>query len=253
MDEDMPAPRGRRGWDVLRAVLIVLWLVAAAMTWWTAPRKASYERASADVVAQRVTAYQWGDSWQEVDGPRPWFSDAHLSSSDTLGPVFAWRTGDGRVHWADTGDFAEVQTTGAVAAKDYSGPGAVGLAESLRAAGLQGRFDYLHTPGNLVGGIGILLGLTFFVVLVAGPAPVLGTRWYWWWLVALTPYGLGLLFWLAREHPWARSPAPAGTAATRDRGFLGLITGLVAAFLISLALLLLNGVLGGRWVPLPGD
>jgi hypothetical protein len=247
MDKDTP---GRRGWVVVRIVLVVLWLLAAAMVWWTAPRESSYARASADVVAQRVTAYQWGDSWEYADGPRPWFSAADLSSSGTLGPIFAWRTGDGRVHWVDSGDFEEVQTTGTVSDAAYSGPGAVGLAQSLRAAGLEDRVDVIRAPGWLVSGIGVVLGLVFLGILVAGPAPVLGTRWYWWWLVCLTPYGLGLLFWLVREHPWSSAPAGLGD---RDRGFLGLLTGIVAALLISVLLLLLNGVLGGRWVPLPGD
>jgi hypothetical protein len=57
---------------VLRLALVLLWLFAAAVSWWTAPRKQSYEQAAADVAAGRVTAYQWGDRW-DADGPGPWF------------------------------------------------------------------------------------------------------------------------------------------------------------------------------------
>ena len=103
MNEDVPVVltgRTRRWWDVLRLGLILLWLLGAATTWWTAPRKQSYDQARADVAAGRVTAYQWGDRW-DGDGPRSWF--------------------------------------GAVDETSYSGQGAVGIAQDIRAAGLEER------------------------------------------------------------------------------------------------------------------
>src|SRR5688500_2723597 len=137
VDEEPPAPAGRtwRWWGVLRMALILLWLLAAFMTWWTAPRKQSYDQARADLAAGRATAYQWGDRW-DVDRSRRWFGGATLQSSDTLGPLFAWRTPAGRVHWIDTGDYDEVTTTGAVDERSYAGPGAIGIAQDVQVAGL---------------------------------------------------------------------------------------------------------------------
>ena len=153
--------------------------------------------------------------------------------------------------WTDTADFGEVRRVGTVDEQAYSGPGAVGIAESLRAAGRDPTATRADLTNPLAGRLGVILGLAFLGVLVIGPAPALGTRWFWWWVVVLTPYGLGLLFWLARDRPWARPAEPAGPRA-RDRGLLGLITGFLAAIVINVLLLLLTGVLGDRWVPMSG-
>lgn len=249
-----PAGRTRRWWGVLRIALVLLWLVAAVLAWWTAPRKQSYDHARADVVAGRVTAYQWGDRW-DSNGPAPWFGASALRSSGTLGPLFAWRTPDGRVKWTDTIDFDQVSTTGAVDERRYSGAGAVGLAQDIQAAGLaRWNGDVDSPPGPVVLGIGVGLAAIFLGVLVAGPAPVLGTRWFWFCLVSLAPLGLGLLFWLARDRPWSRSAAPPplpGDAERRDRGMLGVIIGIVAMILTSILLVMLHGALGDRWIPRP--
>ncbi|MFY1622005.1 hypothetical protein ACN261_21590 [Micromonospora sp. WMMD723] len=50
---------------------------------------------------------------------------------------------------------------------------------------------------SVLGGTGVLLAAVALVVVVTGPTPVLGTRWYWFWLIFLGPYGLGLLLWTA--------------------------------------------------------
>ncbi|MEV4639495.1 hypothetical protein AB0J80_19290 [Actinoplanes sp. NPDC049548] len=244
-----------RWWGVLRLALVLVWLVAATVTWWTTPRQQDYAQAQADLTAGRVTAYQWGDHW-DVDRSRRWFGSATLESSGTLGPLFAWRTADGRVHWTDTSDFEEVHETGAVSATDYAGPGAVGLAQTIRAAGREGSNRDVDSPGPLLVAAGALLGLVFLGVVIAGPAPRLGTRWYWFWLVSTAPFGLGLLFWLFRDHPWTRSARPAdppGDRDRRDRGVLGLCIGMLASLVISILLFFLHGSLGDRWVPSPGS
>jgi hypothetical protein len=63
-----------------------------------------------------------GDSWGTGGSPRPWFGASGLRAFSTLGPLFAWRTPDGRVYWTDTDDFDQVTTTGAVDPASYSGP-----------------------------------------------------------------------------------------------------------------------------------
>ncbi|MFG2039111.1 hypothetical protein [Dactylosporangium sp. NPDC048998] len=249
-----PAERTWRWWGVLRLALVLLWLLAAAMTWWTAPRKQSYDQARTDVAAGRVTAYQWGDRW-DVNSPPRWFDTPALRGSGTLGPLFVWRTSDGRVRWTDTDNFDQVTITGAVDQGSYSGPGAIGIAQDLRAAGLEHRAGTVQPSISVVTWIVPILAVIFLGVVVAGPAPVRGTRWFWFWLIYITPHGLGLLFWLARDHPWSRSAAPAATPGgpeRRDRGILGFGVGILATILIGALVLILHEALGDWWVPRPG-
>ncbi|HYN94759.1 MAG TPA: hypothetical protein VES42_12995 [Pilimelia sp.] len=247
------ARRAWRWWGVLRVAVVLLWLLAAAASWWTGPREQSYDRARADVAAGRVTAYQWGDYW-DAGNARTWFGPARLHSSGTLGPLFVWRTPDGRVRWTNTDHFGRVKVMGTVDEVNYSGPGAMGIAQDVRAAGLERRSGGVDPFGAGRAFVGLILGLVFLGVVVAGPAPTRGTRWYWFWLVAAAPYGLGLLYWLARERPWSPSAAPAAEAGgpdRRSRGILGLGLGVVASILVSLLLLILHSILGDRWVPYP--
>ncbi|MFE7872465.1 hypothetical protein ACFUYE_19225 [Micromonospora humida] len=253
MSQGVPGVASDRWWGAVRITLVLLWLLGAATTWWTAPRQGDYDRAGADVAAGRVVAYQWGDRW-EVDRSPPWFGSATLSASGSHGPLFAWRTPDGRVHWTDTDRFAEVTTTGAVEQESYSGPGAVGMAQELRAAGLEHRAGDLDASVSVLGGTGVLLAVVALVVVVTGPAPVRGTRWYWFWLIFLSPYGLGLLLWTARERPWSRSAAAVAArnpTYPRDRGVLGFGFGILASVLLGGVLLILHDVLGDGWVPRP--
>ncbi|HWS31207.1 MAG TPA: hypothetical protein VN408_00540, partial [Actinoplanes sp.] len=65
---------GRHWWRVgFRALVIGLWVLAASVTWWTSPRQSTYEQARADITAQRVVAFQWGDHWA-VEETRRWFN-----------------------------------------------------------------------------------------------------------------------------------------------------------------------------------
>ncbi len=252
MSDGVPAGRARSWWIALRLVVVTLWLILVATAWWAAPRKQSYEQARADVAAGHVAAYQWGDRW-DVDVR--WFSfrTPVVESSDTLGPLFAWRTADGRVWWTDTRVFDQVEVAGGLDEAGYAGPGAVGIAQHIRAVGLEDRYGEVHPLQSVLTGLGLCLTVVFLGVVVAGPAPVLGTRWYWFWLVGGVPFGLGLLFWLAREHPWSGSAAASAPASPgqRDRGILGFALAILAAFLISLVVLALHQFLGDRWIPRP--
>ncbi|ROO61938.1 hypothetical protein EDC02_3898 [Micromonospora sp. Llam0] len=237
-------------WTVLRLVIVLLWLVAAATAWWTAPRQHDYDQARADVAAGRVVAYQWGDSWDQ--SRRGWFDVAELRSSGQLGPLFGWRTADGRVRWTNTATFGEVTAATADGGGSYAGPGAAALARDLRAAGLEERVGGVQSAMRVGTQIGFVLLVTFLAVLVGGPAPALGTRWYWFWLVFLAPFGLGLLWWLGLERPWSGGAALPGVDRRRYTGVLGFAFGLLAALGIGLLTMVLHGVLGDWWVPRPG-
>ncbi|GIF14273.1 hypothetical protein [Actinoplanes teichomyceticus] len=220
-------------WRIVRLVLVAAWLTAAVAAWWGAPREAAAERAVADVEAGRVVAYQWGDHWSD-DAPDRWFSVPSLSSSTSQRSWYAWRTPDGRTHWTDTGGAPEV-------------------ADRLRASGPESRSGDVTPLSTLINGIGLLFTVVFLGVILAGPAPLTGTRWYWFWLFALVPFGLGLLYWTFRDVPWTRPrqvppPTPDG-AEHRLRGFRGLIAAALVSAGVSLLLVLLTMLLGERWVP----
>lgn len=222
--DDQPARTGR-AWRVLRLVLVALCLVTAATAGWTAPRETAYARAQADVLAGRVEAYRWGDHWEE-ETPGPGFDRPTLVSSGDAGPVFLWQLADGRVRWTDTADRDQADVAW--------------LTDAVRSAGLPGPSADVAPLGRVVDGLSLLLGLAFLVVLVNGPAPALGTRWYWFWVGALPPYGVGLLFWLFRDRPWSRRAARPG--GRRDRGFLGLLTALVLTVVVGIVQLVAGGV-----------
>ncbi len=207
-------------WRIVRWALVVLWLVAASAAWWGAPREAGYERAVADIASHRVSAYQLGSQWQD-QSPDRWFAVPSLENTGE-DRIFAWRTPDGRTHWTDVSGV----------------PGFSAQLEQYRSANVL-------NLSTLINGIGLLFTVVFLGVLWAGPTPVTGTRWYWWWLFALIPFGLGMLYWTFREVPWACPQIPE----SRHSGWRGLGIGIVASIAISGVLFGLTRLLGETAFP----
>ena len=83
---------------------------------------------------------------------------------------------------------------------------------TIRRAGVVGA-----TSAWVLGG-GAALAVLILAVLVAGPAPVRGTRWFWFWLIYAGPYGLGMVFWLLRDRPWSTTTQPAQATGGTERG-----------------------------------
>ena len=81
---------------------------------------------------------------------------------------------------------------------------------------------------------GGLLALVTLSTLILGPAPVRGTRFYWFW-VALLPFGLGVVFWLGLERPWSNRPGPA-KPTNGLTGFATLFLGSWALFALTIGL-----------------
>lgn len=243
-----PGPRTRadRWWSAVRVVMLGLLLVTSLADWWSAPRRAGYDEAWTAVSGKSLVAYQWGDSW-ESQSFHDWFDDPVLRSGDNRGPIFAWRTGDGRVRWTDAEETGEATNLNPF--DEYSGPGSAALGRELTVAGLDDRSGAVDDRQWWRTAAGVTLGLIVLGVLIGGPAPVLGTRWFWFWLTLFTPYSLGVVFWMFRDRPWSRTVRPAAGGKGRDRGWFGLVTGILAAILISVILSVLRGLLGERWVP----
>ncbi|BBH67611.1 hypothetical protein ACTI_42960 [Actinoplanes sp. OR16] len=224
-----------KAWRVARVLILLLWVVAAAMTWWTAPREVSYEKALDAAKSGEVRAYDWGMNWD--DGSGRWLDAPYLERQS--GPWFAWRTSDYRVYWADTSPADGDQTTVDVNGMEHTGAAAEIARELDQPSG------ELIPWRKWIQGISAVLALTFFAVLIIGPAPALGTRWYWFWVVLLIPYALGMVFWVLRDRPWS----DAANEEDRDHGWFGLAHAIAANLVITVVLLILNALLGDRWIP----
>ncbi|BCJ39721.1 hypothetical protein GCM10010168_78230 [Actinoplanes ianthinogenes] len=215
-------------WRFGRWLLVALWLFAAVTAWWGAPRHADGDRARTDLTSGYVAAYQWGERWTDR-APDRWFAVPHLEPPATdPAPILAWRTPDGRVHWTENDG-------------------------SFDVAGQESEQGPVIVLGNLVNGIGLLFAVVFLGVLLAGRPPVTATRWYWFWMFAAVPFGLGLLYWTFREVPWTRPrnlpPLNPDGSEHRRRGLRGLITAILVSVAVSIVLTVLTQVLGERWAP----
>ncbi|MEV4808286.1 hypothetical protein [Micromonospora avicenniae] len=238
-------------WPVLRVVLLALWIVWAASSWWSAPRQANTTRARADLAAGRTVSYQWAAGW-DTTGHWSWTDDRTLRLTGRSGPLFVWRTGDWRVHYTefDRGSTAP-GSPGSFDAAQYSSAEAAAFDQLLQSADLDRRWQSVDPPPPL-GNLAALLMLGILTVLVLGPAPARGTRWFWFWALTGVPFGLGLIWWLARERPWhpAEPPPPNPVGRdTRHRWYVGLLVGVATSIAASVLLYGLRQVLGDGYVP----
>jgi len=255
MDRSQFLRSGRFWWSLLRSALVLLWVLWAALSWWMTPRESTVMQARADLAAGRMVSHQWADAWNDENAWH-WADPTNLESSGEPGPLFVWWTPDRRVHYAVVEEGLGSSGGGGAPADDtvdgqtYSGPEAASLARAIRDAGPGTRWGGFYQPPAT--GAGGLLDLLALAVLVLGPAPATGTRWYWFWLGAIVPFGLGLLFWLARERPWSATaqtpPDPAGTDRRR-RWYAGIVLGIATGIVGSLLVYWLNRLLGDWFVP----
>lgn len=218
-------------WRALRIALISAWCLWAVMAWWSAPRRAEVDKARVDIAANQVEAYEWADSWERPT-VSTWGSVPTLRSWGRDGPLFVWRTYDGRTYYV----VADAAPTDPFFVADSSEP----QTESIDAA----VWASLHDTGRPLYGdvrpdsryLPTIIGLVCLAVLVAGPAPVIGTRWYWFWLTAGVPFGLGVLAWLTTERPWSRrvgSPSESDVD-NRSSGLTGLLIAIAASVAVGL-------------------
>ncbi|MEU1606681.1 hypothetical protein [Micromonospora matsumotoense] len=245
---------GRTWWRVVRVVLVAGWVVWVVLSWWSAPRQASTAQAAADLSAGRMVSYQWAEGW-ESNARWGWTDERTLRSSGTAGPLFSWRTTDWRVHHTefDRGSTGP-DPAGSFDGMRYSGPQAAAFDQAVRSAARQPAAQGVDAPSP-VRVLPVLLLVQALVVLVVGPDPVRGTRWFWFWVLTGMPLGLGLTWWLARERPWhtavGRPPEPTGRDP-RDRWYVGLLVAIAASIVASILLYGLRHVLGDRYVPFDG-
>ncbi|MFI7597373.1 hypothetical protein [Actinoplanes sp. NPDC049681] len=204
-------------WQLLRIALVVGWIMWAALMWWTTPREASLAHARQDVAADRVVEYSWGSEWRTDHVP--WTPPVLEDGSDDR--IFLWETPDGHSYYTDGDDALH-------AAAEKSN----GRSESVLPRTMTG----LAIAGTLI---------TLWALLSTDP--VTGTKWFWFWILTLLPMGVGLLWWLARERPWARDVAPR---EKRHRWYAGIGYSFLVGLVLSIAYALLRGWLGDGIIPL---
>lgn len=255
-----PAQRRRRA---LGVVVLALWTLAMVASWWVGPRTASVERFRDAAAHGHVVG--WGAPDQ---APQPLLSGLagiRLDESDRLPgrPVLTW-TDD--THRAWTTDVTSVlgsrftaptdaQDTNAVDAALDHNRGVVGewVQAQARAVPARSPIPWLGdpTPGSLRGLVSTL-PLVWLCLVVWGPVPTRGTRWFWFWFGQLGGV-VGLVALAVAEYLRPR-PGPAGLAVADRTGrpvpdtlpagrrtgwwgvLFGLVTGVAVDGLVSLLL-----------------
>ncbi|MFI7071775.1 hypothetical protein [Micromonospora sediminicola] len=248
---DAPRPRPADGARLrhraLPLAVLGCWLVWAALAWWTAPRSVDAVDLERDLAAGRVVTLARADGW---DDSGPWGRPPEPRFAQS-GSTVVWARPDGQFRYAYVP--APVPRGGPV--EDAADPGPVtepGPGEEAdpladpraRAAVARSGDSLADTLADAAGLLALTIGVGWLLMLVAGPPPVAGTRWYWFW-IGLLPYALGVLAWAWRERWRAEAPL-TGTRGSGWRGFGGLIVG---GIVVSLAVAVLGLLLGGYVVP----
>ncbi|GAB3082682.1 hypothetical protein [Micromonospora schwarzwaldensis] len=260
MTDARRAMRADRAWlnRVFPLAVLLCWLAWAALAWWSAPRSVDAAELERDLAAGRVLTIARADGW---DDSGPWARRPEPRYAQG-GSTVVWARPDGQFRYAyvpasvpdggsvegdpDAGD--ATPASGAPTAGDdarWPAPDPDPLADPrARDATTHGgdtRADTIATTAAL---FALVIGVGWLLALVAGPPPVLGTRWYWFW-IGLLPFGLGALAWAYRER-W-RADVP--TARPRRTGWAGLGWWLVGGIAVSIAVAVLRMLLGGYVVP----
>ncbi|MFG1673328.1 hypothetical protein [Micromonospora sp. NPDC049282] len=253
----------------LPAALLACWLVWAALAWWTAPRADDEAGLQRDLAAGRVLTITRADGW---DDSGPWGRRPEPRYAEG-GSTVVWARPDGRFHYAyvpppvsdgtDDEDGADPDPQqGADPGSSSPSPAATGASPDPdggpfrdpwtdpladpRALDATTHFgdtgaDALATAAAM---IAMVIGAAWLITLLAAPPPVLGTRWYWFW-IGLLPLGVGVLAWAYREC-W-RADVPA--TGPRRSGWSGLGWCIVGGIGVSLVVAGLGAGLGDHVVP----
>ncbi|WP_147457328.1 hypothetical protein [Micromonospora sp. CV4] len=233
---------------MLRWGLPVLWVLWAGLAWWVEPRESTVDQLDRDLAAGRVVTFQRAYGWVDDDAywgsrPRPQY--------DTQGGLLAWSVPTGQIRYA----FVDPPAREPAATPSPSGAASTGTPGDYRPGSRDARLAEVAGPWQADGALAhriadtaallaAVLVLLWLARLVTGAPPMVGTRWFWFW-VGLLPFGLGVLAWSYREV-WRPPSAPVPGRGSGWRGFGWLVLGG-----IGLALLVAGarGLLGAAVVP----
>ena len=221
------------------AVLVVGWLVWLVVAWVAEVRLVSVATLEDDLEAGRVVAFR--EVLLEPAGSDPGWVDT---------PGIGYWTVDGEGRLADDsaveGTGATVTVTywvnGPVATQrvlDLGGDRATGAAvqDRLRAKGVPPDLSFgseFTSRTDSAGQLTVLLGLVTFGLIVLGPRPGRGTRWFWFWLL-WAPFALGVLAYAVVELLRPGRLSATGAGRGRHSGLAGLLLTVLGGVLLGMA------------------
>lgn len=224
------APVDTKRWSAVFGVglaIVLAWGCWFAISAYYAPVRESANSLEQAVMSNDVA--QWRLSSAPPDGLLA--SSGYGPGAAQAGPgvvpggVIVWLDRSGRPHWTEVSAITGV--------RDGAHP-----ADQLRStaqvthwlAGEAGAARPFSLAENRPPAIaGMLFGLLGVGMIVFGPAPRRGTRWYWFWLAGVS-FGLGLL-----NYAWRECLRPAPLTPRRS-GLDGFVRTMVAAAVLALAL-----------------
>jgi hypothetical protein len=238
---------------VLAALLIGGWLAWAGVAYATQARMVSGQQFITDLEAGDITAFRAVSG--VTDGDRLWHASPYeygVPAADPSGMPLREGAAVGVVtvmYWTDN-------AIGRVRIVDAN-EGAFVTADEriiqLQRAGvpLNTRFD---GPSDLSQAFAIGAGLLAFLVVVGGPTPTRGTRWFWFWMLGLT-WGQGVVayavFELLRPGRTARVVGFTGVPRRRLRGWEGFVLQILLSAVIAIGFGELARATGGVIIPSP--
>ncbi|MBQ1020848.1 hypothetical protein KBX71_23635 [Micromonospora sp. D93] len=233
----------RRRWRavvpvVLRWALPVLWVLWASLAWWVEPRASTEAQLDRDLAAGQVVAFQRSSGW--ADDGAYWGSRPRARYAPD-GGMLTWAVSNGQHRYASGTPLAfesyPAEPDSSARAEQEARRAA--LADARRADG-----STAYRIGNAVALLAGVLTVLWLGRLVGGAPPLVGTRWFWFW-VGLLPFGVGVLAWTYREL-WRPPSAPV---PGRGSGWRGLGWLILAAVGISLVVGVARIVFGTTVVP----
>jgi hypothetical protein len=238
---------GRR--RVLGWVLLVAWAVWLAALWVAQPRLVPQEFLADQLAQGQVTGYRLvtvdEDGGRGVFSGPPRLDVVPVSDEDPAESLDGTYEGSpvSVAYWVD----APVAQLRVVDPNGLSSEVPAALVHELTAAGVPTAAPsrlWFH-PSQRIHNAGALLLFLTFLVVVLGPRPRRGTRWFWFWLLG-GPASVGIAIFAVAELLRPRYE-PEGTmhppgVAGRWSGLTGFAAGLLLAFAGSAVLLALTGI-----------
>jgi hypothetical protein len=223
---------------LLRALawlLLAGWAVTVGLALWTRPAETTQQQLRADIAAGRVDHYEvvYG-TWTRQG---PWNVSTTDFNPSPNGPGIAWSLHDGRRRWASI--------TGVPVGLDSSPPQAHAplnpdgtptgqadpvVAPLVAALDRAGATSPVPQP-EVLDPVVAVVAVVGLIMLVTGPPPQRGTKWFWFWLLGVSA-GLGLVAWLVLEQLFP----PQSPVRRRERGITGFAVSFVAASLVNVSL-----------------
>lgn len=239
-DPSRPARwRGHDSRRIVGAALVLLWVVWLAVLWVGQVRVVPLSTLEDDLEAGRVVTFR--EVVLDRDGGAQWSGTAevvHLDVDD-LGVLTGRPEESGRgiraVAYRVDGRVATQRVVDPRLIEPSYPEETIGV---LRSAGIPpdtGFGSDFHGQSDRIGQVSAVLGLVTVGLIVAGPRPGRGTRWFWFWLLP-APLALGVLAFAVVEliRPGRLGGPDAGRS--RYQGLLGLLVGWIGGGLLALGL-----------------